>query len=49
MITSKKPVNEHFKAAVAQAAYLPFIYSKSAKHAQQQGILRELLAGLRSK
>ena len=43
-----KPINEHFQAAIAQAKHLPHILTPKVKHAQQQGILRSLLAGLRS-
>ena len=42
-----KPINEHFKAAIAQAKHLPHILTPKVKHAQQQGIIRSLLAGLR--
>ena len=43
----KPSVNEHFKAAIAQAKHLPHILTPKVKHAQQQGILRSLLAGLK--
>ena len=43
----KPSVNEHFKAAMAQAKHLPHILTPKVKHAQQQGILRSLLAGLK--
>lgn len=43
-----KPINEHFQAALSQAKHLPYILTPKVKHAQQQGILRSLLAGLRS-
>ena len=43
-----RTVNEHFQAAMAQAKHLPYILTPKVKHAQQQGILRSLLAGLRS-
>ena len=49
MTTPQNPVNEHFKAAARQAEHLQFIYSKTVKHAQEQSILRSLLAGLRNK
>ena len=43
-----KPINEHFQAALAQAKHLPYILTPKVKHAQQQGILRSLLAGLKT-
>ena len=43
-----KPINEHFKAALSQAKHLPYILTPKVKHAQQQGILRSLLAGLKT-
>ena len=43
----KRSVNEHFQAALAQAKHLPHILTPKVKHAQQQGILRSLLAGLK--
>lgn len=43
-----KPINEHFQATLSQAKHLPYILTPKVKHAQQQGILRSLLAGLRS-
>ena len=46
-MTHKQP-NEHFQAAIAQANHLPHLLTPKVKHAQQQGILRSLLAGLRS-
>ncbi len=42
-----KPINEHFKAAIRMAHHLPHILTPKVKHAQQQGILRSLLAGLK--
>lgn len=42
------PINDHFKAALAQAKHLPHILTPKVKHAQQQGILRSLLAGLKA-
>ena len=42
-----KPLNEHFKAAMAQAKHLLHILTPKVKHAQRQGILRSLLAGLK--
>ena len=41
-------VNEHFKAALAQAKHLPHILTPKVKHAQQKSILRSLLAGLKA-
>lgn len=43
-----KTINEHFKAALAQAKHLPHILTPKVKHAQQHGILRSLLAGLKT-
>lgn len=43
-----KPINEHFKAAIRMAHHLPHILTQKVKHAQQQGILRSLLAGLKT-
>ena len=43
-----KPTNEHFKAANAMAALLPNIHTYRMKHEQQNGILRELIAGLKA-
>ena len=43
-----KPINEHFQAALSQAKHLPHILTQKVKHAQQQGILRSLLAGLKT-
>ena len=40
--------NEHFRAAIAQAKHLPHILTRETKRQQQKGILRSLLAGLRS-
>lgn len=42
-----KPINEHFQAAIRMAHHLPHILTPKVKHAQQQGILRELIAGLK--
>ena len=42
-----RPLNEHFKAALAQARHLPHILTPKVKHAQQKSILRSLLAGLK--
>ena len=42
-----RTVNELFQAALAQAKHLPHILTQKVKHAQQQGILRSLLAGLK--
>ena len=42
-----KTLNENFTAALAQAKHLPHILTPKVKHAQQQGILRSLLAGLK--
>ena len=44
----KRSVNEHFQAALSQAKHLPHILTQKVKHAQQQGILRSLLAGLKT-
>ena len=44
----QRTVNEHFQAALAQAKHLPHILTTKVKHAQQQGILRSLLAGLKT-
>lgn len=43
-----KTLNDHFRAAIRMAHHLPHILTPKVKHAQQQGILRSLLAGLRS-
>ncbi len=43
-----RTINEHFQAALAQAKHLPHILTTKVKHAQQQGILRSLLAGLKT-
>ena len=43
-----RPFNENFKAALAQAKHLPYILTPKVKHAQLQGILRSLLAGLKT-
>ena len=45
---NNKTVNEHFQAALSQAKHLPHILTQKVKHAQQQGILRSLLAGLKT-
>ena len=42
-----KPLNDHFRAAIRMAHHLPHILTPKVKHAQQQGILRSLLAGLK--
>ena len=42
------PKNDHFRAADAIAARLPYAYTSQMKHAQQKAILRELLAGLKT-
>lgn len=46
-MNTQRTLNEHFKAAIRMAHHLPHILTPKVKHAQQQGILRELLAGLR--
>ena len=46
-MNTQHPLNEHFKAALAQAKHLPHILTPKVKHAQQKGILRSLLAGLK--
>ena len=43
-----KPINEHFRAAIRMAHHLPHILTRETKRQQQKGILRSLLAGLRS-
>ncbi len=45
---NNKSINEHFQAALSQAKHLPYILTPKVKHAQQQGILRSLLAGLKT-
>lgn len=42
------PKNDHFRAADAMAALLPHIHTRNMKHEQQKGILRELIAGLKT-
>lgn len=44
----KRTVNEHFRAAVRMSANLPHLITRTAKRMQQRGILRELLAGLKT-
>ena len=46
-MTHKQP-NEHLQAAQRQAEHLKHIVSYETKRQQQKGILRSLLAGLRS-
>ena len=41
------PKNDHFRAADAMAALLPYIHTRQFKREQQRAILRELLSGLR--
>ena len=48
-MTTPRPLNDHFRAALAQAKHLPHILTPKVKHAQQQGILRSLLAGLKAR
>ena len=46
----KQPIttsNTHFKAAERMAHHLQYILTQSVKKAQQSGILRELIAGLK--
>ena len=45
---NNKSINEHFRAAIRMAHHLPHILTQKVKHAQQQGILRSLLAGLKT-
>jgi hypothetical protein len=45
---NNKSINEHFQAAIRMAHHLPHILTQKVKHAQQQGILRSLLAGLKT-
>ena len=45
---NNKSINEHFQAALAQSKHLPYILTPKVKHAQQQGILRSMLAGLKT-
>ena len=45
----KKTTNDHFRAADAMAALLPYIHTRNMKHEQQKGILRELLSGLKTR
>ena len=47
-MNTPRTINEHFKAAMAQARHLPHILTREVKRLQQKGILRSLLAGLRS-
>ena len=44
----KRAVNEHLAAAARMSANLPHLLTRAAKRMQQKGILRELLAGLRT-
>lgn len=41
------PKNDHFRAADAMAALLPHIHTHNMKREQQNGILRELIVGLK--
>ena len=43
-----KTLNDHFRAAIRMAHHLPHILTPKVKHAQQQGILRSLLAGFKT-
>ncbi len=45
---NNKSINEHFQAALSQAKHLPYILTPKVKHAQQRGILRSLLSGLKT-
>ena len=45
---NNKSINEHFQAAIRMAHHLPHILTQKVKHAQQQGILLSLLAGLKT-
>ena len=44
----QRSANEHFRAADRMAATLPNLLTRPAKRMQQRGILRELLAGLKT-
>ena len=44
----KRTVNEHLAAAARMSANLPYLLTRTAKRMQQKGIMRELLAGLRT-
>ena len=46
-MNTQRTLNEHFRAAIRMAHHLPHILTPKVKHAQQQGILRSLLAGLK--
>lgn len=45
----KRAVNEHLAAAARMSANLPHLLTRTAKRMQQRGILRELLAGLKTR
>lgn len=46
-MNTQRPINDHFKSALAQAKHLPNILTPKVKREQQKGILRSLLQGLR--
>ena len=48
MTQNEQIKNVHFKAADAMAAKLPHLLTRLAKRMQHRGILRELLAGLKT-
>ena len=44
----RRTVNEHLAAAARMSENLPHLLTRAAKRMQQKGILRELIAGLKT-